>query len=287
MGPGDPPPASNADVTLAVDIGNTSASFGLFCGQSLLSAWHADHALSSGDDALLQTGERLRAALKQASASGARLKGVVYCSVSPTRQEALLSMILALTQPFCDTSSPLVSLGIVPGVTRVAVDIGAYAPEQLGPDRLVNLCAARALYPNRAALVADFGTAATFDLLDASGRFLGGAIAPGLRTFWDCLPPKTARLQPVSMQSAARAAGLSTRDCLQSGLAYGYRGLTRGIVDALRTEWPAIDFFRVATGGMALAYHELSDSADAPTFDVIDPHLTLRGLAAIAALSAF
>lgn len=276
--------AESSDLLLALDIGNTSVSFGLFCDQTLIRAWQAHH------DTLMAGIEQLQTALSSPQAVGKRLAAIRYCSVSPPREQAVLARLASLPAPHGTDARPA-AVPVIPGQTPGPVSIAPYPPDQLGPDRWVSLCAAHTLYPARPVLVADFGTATTFDLVDATGQFVGGVIAPGLQTFWECLPPKTARLQPVAIAPAPDTLGQSTQACLQGGLAKGYVAMTQGLLRAIAADYAArqeddTPLMVIATGGWAQTVQTLAASTSnttavplAPVFDVLDPYLTLRGLA--------
>jgi type III pantothenate kinase len=150
-------------------------------------------------------------------------------------------------------------------------------PDEIGADRLANAvaCAYRIGHP---AIVVDFGTAVTFDVLSAEGNYLGGVIAPGLPAMTDYLHEKTALLPRVELIEPPRAVGRSTEEAMLAGAVHGYRGLIREIVARIREEaFGGASAPLVATGGHA----ELIGSGF-PLFDHIDPLLTLRGLLIIA-----
>ena len=144
-------------------------------------------------------------------------------------------------------------------------------PSDLGSDRLANALAMFHLYGGPACSV-DLGTATNFDVVSASGEFVGGAIAPGLGTAADALWSKAARLKDPGWGLPARALGQSTAECLSSGTLLGYAGLVDEMVRLLAAE--AGPFVRVvAVGGMA---HIVSQAARA--IDEVRPTLTLEGL---------
>ena len=156
---------------------------------------------------------------------------------------------------------------------KLGITIDYPKPESIGADRLANAAAVAELY-GYPAIVVDFGTAATFDVVSGSGRYVGGVIAPGLEAMTNFLYQRTALLPRVSLKEPQRAVGRSTVDAMRSGVIIGYRGLVREILAQIRTE----EFSRkkvlvVATGGYArLIAHQLPEVA------VIHPHLTLEGL---------
>lgn len=154
----------------------------------------------------------------------------------------------------------------------------------VGADRLANMAEAARRFGS-SAIVCDFGTAATFDLLDGRGRFAGGAIAPGLRTVARALHERTARLPEVSPAAPTRFAGRNTRQALRSGLG-GYAGLVRYLVAGLASEHAPASREQagrmrrkaalVFTGGDAARVERMAKSGA-----TIDPLWTLRGIAVL------
>lgn len=151
----------------------------------------------------------------------------------------------------------------------VSVDRGT-----VGADRLANMAQAAFRF-GKSVLVADFGTAATFDLLDGSGCFAGGAIAPGLRVVAAALSSAAAQLPLAALLPPRRAAGRNTREALRSGVVGGYAGMVRHLL----RELPA--GYVIFTGGDAALAAKLSGRKVA-----IDPHWTLKGVAVLADLAA-
>lgn len=150
-------------------------------------------------------------------------------------------------------------------------------PESIGADRLANAAACAGLY-GVPAIVVDFGTAVTFDVLSAKRAYIGGVIAPGLNAMTNYLHEKTALLPQVTLKEPKCAVGRSTRDAMLSGAVHGYRGLIREILaqitaEKFRGKKPVV----VATGGDAKLI-----AGKLPLFDKVDPLLTLRGILLIA-----
>lgn len=146
----------------------------------------------------------------------------------------------------------------------------------LGADRLANAIAASRLHA-APAIAADFGTAATFDVIDATGAFIGGVIAPGRSTLARALESATALLPHVRPTMPRRALGRGTRGAIRSGLAIGFAGLASAIITALRKEFAPDRPLVIATGGDAPFVRR-----HARGIDRVDPRLTLRGLALVA-----
>jgi len=145
-------------------------------------------------------------------------------------------------------------------------------PETIGADRLANALAAWSRF-GAPVLVVDFGTAVTFDVVDARGNYVGGIIAPGLSAMTDYLHEKTALLPRVRIRPVRRFLGRSTEEAMQIGAVHGYRGLVRELIAGLRRELRAPELPVVATGGYAGLM-----ARGLPEIRKVDPLLTLDGL---------
>jgi type III pantothenate kinase len=153
-------------------------------------------------------------------------------------------------------------------------------PASIGADRLANAAAVFALY-GAPAVVVDFGTAVTFDILSTEGNYIGGVIAPGLEAMTDYLYQRTALLPRIKPVEPATAIGKSTRAAMLAGAVYGYRGLVREILGQIRAELgPPKRLHVVATGGYATLI-----SAKLPEIKLVHPNLTLEGLRIIGNLN--
>jgi type III pantothenate kinase len=195
---------------------------------------------------------------------GVEFSAVIICSVVPAKA-AILKEFFGARHPvhFLGSTSPL----------GMAIDYPL--PMQIGADRLAN--AAGVLARHRApAIVIDFGTAVTFDVISEQPAYCGGVIAPGLGAMSGYLPQKTALLPAIELLEPESAIGKSTVHAMQAGAVFGYRGLVREIIARIRAELtgnPRI----IATGGdAALIAHGV------PEIDVVDPDITLDGLRQVA-----
>jgi type III pantothenate kinase len=156
---------------------------------------------------------------------------------------------------------------------KLGVAIDYPEPQSIGADRLANAAAVADLY-GCPAIVLDFGTAVTFDVISERRSYVGGVIAPGLEAMTNFLYQRTALLPRLSLKEPKRAVGKSTIEAMRSGAVFGYRGLVREILARIRAE----QFARkkvvvVATGGYARLI-----AGVLPEIGVIRPHLTLEGL---------
>ncbi len=170
---------------------------------------------------------------------------------------------------------PLVaSAGNVPLAIRVD------RPHEVGADRLVNALAAARLY-GTPAVVVDFGTATTLDCVAADGAYVGGAIAPGLELGLEALAARTAKLPRIELRAPDRAIGRDTVSAMQAGTIFGYQALASGLLARVRRELAETsgvdprDVRAILTGGLSAAPWATGIEG----VDVIDPDLTLKGLA--------
>lgn len=196
---------------------------------------------------------------------GVDFSGVLVCSVVPNKAAVLKS--------FFETSGPLHFLG---PESPLGMAIDYPFPNQIGADRLAN--AAGVLTRHGApAIVIDFGTAVTFDVISDQPAYCGGVIAPGLGAMSGYLPQKTALLPAIELIEPDSAIGKSTTHAMQAGAVFGYRGLVKEIIFRIRAELsgnPKI----IATGGDAALI-----SRGVPEIDTVDPDITLDGLRQVAA----
>jgi type III pantothenate kinase len=145
-------------------------------------------------------------------------------------------------------------------------------PETIGPDRLANAaaCKHRHGFPS---LVVDFGTAVTFDIIDARGCYAGGIIVPGLSVMTSYLHEKTALLPQIEIREIDTVIGKSTEEAMLIGAVHGYRGLIKELIRELKRELKVQTLPIVATGGYAKLI-----AAKLPEISLVDPFLTLEGL---------
>jgi len=192
---------------------------------------------------------------------------VTICSVVPRKRQILLEHFA----PFSPRR--------VTATSQLGFTIDYPNPAGIGEDRLAN--AAWVVAQGRTpAIVIDFGTAVTFDVIDARPAYRGGVIAPGLRAMTDYLHECTAQLPRVSLTQRPPALGQTTEEAMQSGAFHGYRGLIRGILEPLRDEMQCSQLSVYATGGGS----ELITTG-MPEITALIPDLTLLGILAVARLN--
>jgi type III pantothenate kinase len=164
---------------------------------------------------------------------------------------------------------------------KLGVGIDYPKPKEIGADRLANAVAAAAFY-GCPAIVVDFGTAVTFDIVSAKRKYIGGVIAPGLEAMTNFLYRRTALLPKLSMKEPRSAVGRSTIEAMRAGAVIGYRGLVREIITRIKAErFPRQKVHVIATGGYAeLIAKRLGE------IDSVRANLTLEGLRIVANLNA-
>src|SRR5438067_8408436 len=163
---------------------------------------------------------------------------------------------------------------------KLGVEIDYPKPRSIGADRLANAAAVVELY-GFPAIVVDFGTAVTFDIVSKRRSYVGGVIAPGLEAMTNFLFQRTALLPRLSLKEPRHAVGKSTIEAMLSGAVFGYRGLVREILARIKAEqFPRKKVYVVATGGYARLI-----AGRLPEIGVIRPHLTLEGLRIVANLN--
>jgi len=251
---------------LALDVGNSNITTGLFRSGALLATRRAATAPRATPDEV----ELVLAGLLQLDGIGlADLDSIVLASVVP----AITGAVEAIAERH-DRPLLIATVGVVPLAVRVD------RPGDVGADRLINALAAARLH-GTPAVVADFGTATTFDCVAADGAYVGGAIAPGLELGLEALAARTAKLPLVELRAPDRAIGRDTVSAIQSGTVLGYQALAGGLLERVRAELAEAngmspeEVHAIATGGLSRSPWIRGVRG----FDTIDPELTLKGLA--------
>jgi len=239
---------------LLFDIGNTHTHLGLANDRRVIrqaniptNAWFKREAA-----------ERVRRFVGPMNISGAAL-----CSVVPSATPLAVRTVERIWRLFCLVLSP----GTLSGV-----GIDYPRPTTIGPDRLANAVAVSHHF-GAPAVVVDFGTAVTFDVVDRNRNYIGGIIAPGLAAMTDYLHEKTALLPKIEIRDTKAVVGKNTREAMLIGAVHGYRGLIRELIAELKQELKASRLPVVATGGYASLI-----AARMPEITSVDPLLTLEGL---------
>jgi type III pantothenate kinase len=247
---------------LAIDIGNTNVHLGLWKAKSWALNWRARTVADKMPD---EYAVLVRNFLNSADVGWKAVTGVVIGSVVPP-----------LTASFTEMVRRYIGLEplVVTNKTKTGIRIAIDQPEQAGADRIVNSAAVVALY-GAPAIVIDFGTATTFDVVSADGAYIGGAIAPGINVAHDALVSRAARLHKVDIVPPPTPIGGNTIHAMQSGVFWGYVSLIEGLVKRIKSTLPDEDaqIKVIATGGLAPLFDQHTD-----VIDQIAPELTLDGL---------
>ena len=241
-------------MTLLFDIGNTHTHLGLANRKRVVKQFNIPTAGWFG-------GEAAERVLK--FAGHASMDGAVLCSVVP--------QATPLVQEFVKKHWSLDCLKLTPKTLR-GVGIDYPNPETIGPDRLANAVAVARNF-GVPAVVVDFGTAVTFDVVNRAGNYAGGIIAPGLAAMTEYLHEKTALLPRIRIREEKAIIGKSTEQAMLIGAVHGYRGLIKELIAELKKELRARKLPVVATGGYARLI-----AAKMPEITAIEPLLTLEGL---------
>lgn len=244
---------------LAIDIGNTNITIGVFEDSRLKGTWR----IATGVHRMPDEYASLILNLFERHGIGAsQVTDVVLCSVVPP----LVGVFEEVCRRYLKVSPLVVEAGVKTGV-RISMD----NPREVGADRIVNAVAAHHLYGGPV-IVIDLGTATTFDAVSKEGDYLGGAIAPGIAIATEALFTRTAVLPRVELTHPKRAIGRNTVAAMQSGIVFGYAGLIEGVVGRIKQELGGAVRV-VATGG----YAELL-ARETQVIEVVNPNLTLEGL---------
>ena len=244
---------------LTIDIGNTNITLGLYEGETLGSRWRlaTDHERMPDEYGL-----QLLGLLNHAGCASGCLTGISLASVVPP----LTGRLVEACRQYLQQDPLVLDTGVKTGVRLRYED-----PRAVGADRIADAAAVQRLYGGPACVV-DFGTATTFDAINAQGDYLGGAIAPGIGIAAEALFTRTAKLPRVDLQRPPAAIGRNTPHAMQSGLLFGYVSLVEGMVQRFRLELGA-GMKVIATGGLAeIVARETS------VIEIIAPWLTLDGL---------
>jgi type III pantothenate kinase len=245
---------------LAVDIGNTNVTLGLYRDGQWQAHWRARTVRDKMPD---EYAVLVRSFLEGAGLDYPAIQGVAISSVVPALTLAFVELVRRYM-----TVEPLVVDHRTPTGIRIQID----EPQQAGADRIVNAAAVHALYGGPAVVI-DFGTATTFDIVSADGAYCGGAIAPGIGLAHDALVERAAKLHAIDLTPPPHAIGRNTIHAMQSGIFWGYVGLVEGLVRRLIAEIGQDGVKVIATGGLAPLFEQHTT-----VIDLIAPELTLDGL---------
>ncbi|MCD8156518.1 MAG: type III pantothenate kinase [Clostridiales bacterium] len=245
---------------LTVDIGNTNITLGVFDGKKLRTTFRMTTIQTRTSD---EYGMVICELLVHNEVAVADITDAIVASVVPNVMHSLTNAILK----YFHTKPIIIESGIKTGI-RVA----GRNPRQVGADRIVDAAAVYELYGGPA-IVVDYGTATTFDLVDEDGTFTACVIAPGIRTSAQSMWSMAAKLPEFEIKKPKSILAQDTIACMQAGLVYGQVGQTEYIIRQMKKEFGREDVKVVATGGLGRIIEQETDA-----IDIYDPQLTLYGM---------
>ncbi len=246
---------------LTIDVGNTNITVGVFEGEKVVTTFRltTKQARTSDEYAIALSG-----VLLQNGISFKSVNDVIISSVVPNVMHSLISAIIK----YLGIKPIIVESGIKTGIRIVTEN-----PKQIGADRIVDAAAAYELYGGPV-IVIDFGTATTYDLVDAEGAFLAGITAPGIRTSAKAMWEDAAKLPEIEIKKPKSILAKETISSMQAGLVYGQIGQTEYIIKQIKEEARSLgDIKVVATGGLGSII-----APETRSIDIYDPNLTLQGM---------
>ncbi len=245
---------------LAIDIGNTNLTFGVFEEEELRFTFRLTTNLPRTSN---EFGQAIGEALARHGIKEFQIQDVIIASVVPKVMYSLVSGI----KKYFHTTPYIVGNG-----TKTGIHIAASNPSEIGADRIVDAVGAYELYGGPV-IVIDFGTATTYDLITEAGEFAAGITAPGIRISSEALWTQAAKLPNIEIRKPKSILAQETISSMQAGLVYGQIGQTEYIVRKVKEESRLKDLKVVATGGLGRL---IANETDA--IDIYDSFLTLDGL---------
>jgi type III pantothenate kinase len=244
---------------LVIDVGNSNIVLGIYDEERLVHDWRISTDKSKTTD---EYGILIHDLLRLSGITAADVTGIIISSVVPP----LTWVLEHLAQQYFKVR-PLV---VGPGI-KTGMPIQYDNPKEVGADRIVNAVAAFEKY-HRSLIIVDFGTATTFDYVNARGEYCGGAIAPGLMISLEALFQRASKLPRVEIVKPPTVVAKNTVTSMQAGIFYGYVGLVNEIVNRMKAENKDVPLV-IATGGLASLIQP-----ECKAIDAIEEYLTLEGL---------
>ncbi|MED4953404.1 type III pantothenate kinase [Paenibacillus macerans] len=244
---------------LVVDVGNTNIVLGIYKERELL---HHFRIGTNRQATVDEYGVLIYNLFQMSHIQVQDIEGVIISSVVPP----LMHVLEALCEKYLRRKPLIVGPGI-----KTGLNLRYENPREVGADRIVNAVAAIEHYGGPLVVV-DFGTATTFDCIDAQGNYLGGAIVPGIGISTEALYQRASKLPRIELEKPKKVIGRNTVNAMQAGIIFGYAGQVDGIVERIAAEMGAKPKV-VATGGLA----ELIAS-ETRSIEEVNPRLTLEGL---------
>ncbi|MDY6820626.1 MAG: type III pantothenate kinase [Deferribacterota bacterium] len=246
---------------LAVDIGNTHITIGLFKGKDIVNNLRISTDIKKTED---EYATSILYPLSKIGIDASHVKSVVISSVVPT----LTVIFRKLSFRYLDIEPMIVDIN-----TKTQISLKVDNPKEIGVDRIVNAVAIQKLY-GVPAIVVDFGTATTFDVISKDNEYIGGIITPGIELVSHVLHAKTAKLPEVEIAKIENIIGKNTIDSMKSGIYYGYLSMIDGIIErVIESGLIGKDMHIVSTGGYGDIFVE-----DSKFIERYEPLLTLIGL---------
>lgn len=246
---------------LCLDIGNSQLYAGLYKEDEVV--FHFRKVLDKGISSD-EIGIFLRSAIRENGYDPSSVSHIAYCSVVPDVNHSIKNA--------CRHYFKIEPFSLKPGV-KTGLRVKYSNPAEVGSDRIANAIAAYSRFPGKNVIVADFGTATTFDVLTAEREYLGGAIMPGMKISMQSLEEKTAKLPKVEIIKPGKSCGRTTVESIQSGLYYGNLGMIKEITKRITDEnFKGEKPLLIGTGGFSGMFRE------AGIFDKIIPNLVLEGI---------
>lgn len=244
---------------LAVNIGNSNIRFGVFQPDGEIISWIINTKPYPTEDEFFAkfSGMYEPFGLKKED-----ITGIVIGSVVPALTTSVSNSLFKIHQ-----IKPVI-------VDRNSKSNIQHTSKQMGTDLFANAVAANEFYPGKK-IVVDFGTALTFTGIDKTGKTMGVAIAPGIKTALKSLVGETAQLPEIEIKAPEKVLGFDTVSCMQSGMVYGFLSMVEGMIDKINKE-AGEECFVIATGGMSFTYAPLSNK-----INVQDPLHTIKGLSVL------
>lgn len=244
---------------LAADIGNTNITLGVFDGDKIVHSWRLSTEITRTED---EYGVFLKNLLRETNLD-TKVKSAVISSVVVQLTERIETAL----KKYMGIDSLIISHKIATNVTLKTDN-----RSQIGADRIANACAASILYKSPA-IVVDFGTATSFDIVNKYNEFIGGIITAGMKIQADALSSKTSKLPKLNIEAPEHAIGHNTIDAMLSGIVRGHAAMIDGLIEECEKEL-GYKTTIIATGG----YSSVISKYLKRKFDYINPDLTLQGM---------
>ena len=247
---------------LVIDVGNTNIKLGVYNKDKLLESWRLSVKVARTADEL---GITINSLFSTKGLAFKDIDGIILSSVQPSLNYTV--------EHACEYYMKIKPIMVGPGI-KTGINIKYLNPQEVGADRIVNSVAAYKLYGGPC-IVVDFGTATTFNLISAKGEFVGGCIAPGIKTSLESLVENASKLTNVELVKPKSVVGKTTVTNLQAGIVYGFAGLVKYLIEKLKADGMCQDAKVVFTGGLSTLITDVDKSLEVYK---IDRYLTLKGL---------